>query len=109
MFVWTKARNAFEKLKAALTSAPILGYPTADEKDGFILDTDASNCHIGAVLSQRQNGEEKVIAFGSKVLSTHERNYCETRRELLAVVYFIVHFKHYLIGHQFQLRTDHGA
>ena len=77
--------------------------------DGFILDTDASNCHIGAVLSQNQDGEEKVIAYGSKVLSPLERNYCVTRIELLAVVYFIVHFKHFLVGRHFQLRTDHGA
>ena len=93
-FVWTKTRNdAFEKLKTALTFVPILGYPSANEEDGFILYTDASNCHIGAVLSQCQNGEEKVITFGSKVLSPQERNYCVTRRELLAVVYFIEHFK----------------
>ena len=52
-FVWTKARNvAFQKLKTAFTSSPILGYPSADEEDGFILDTNASNCHTGAVLSQ---------------------------------------------------------
>ena len=109
-FIWTKARNeAFVKLKTALTSAPILGYPSAEKEDEFVLDTDASNCHIGAVLSQRQDGVEKVIAYGSKVLSPPERNYCVTRRELLAVVHFIVHFKHYLIGRHFQLRTDHGA
>ena len=62
-FEWTKARNeAFEKLKVALTSSPILGYPSTEVKDRFILDTDASNCHIGAVLSQNQYGEEKVIS-----------------------------------------------
>ena len=68
-FVWTTERErAFQKLKSSLTTAPILGYPSAEEDDVFLLDTDASNCHIGAVLSQRQGGEEKVIAYGSKVL-----------------------------------------
>ena len=88
----------FEKLKSALISAPILVYPSADIADGFILDKLALNCHIRTVLSQRQNGNEKVIAYRSKVLSPQEKNYCVTRRELLAVVYFIVHFKDYLIG-----------
>ena len=89
-FVWTTEREqAFQKLKSSLTTAPILGYPSAEEDDVFLLDTDASNCHIGAVLSQRQGEEEKVIAYGSKVLSKSEQNYCVTRRELLAVVHFI--------------------
>ena len=109
-FEWNEKREeAFQNLKQALTQAPILGYPSAEQDDLFILDTDASNCHIGAVLSQRQNGQEKVISFGSKVLNKAERNYCVTRRELLAVVFFIVHYKHYLIGRKFLLRTDHGA
>ena len=63
-FVWTTERErAFQKQKSSLTTAPILGYPSAEEDDVFLLDTDASNCHIGAVLSQRQGGEEKVIAY----------------------------------------------
>ena len=102
-------QKAFEKLKEALVSAPILGYPSQEEGDVFILDTDASNCHIGAVLSQKQAQGDKVIAYGSKVLSKSERNYCVTRRELLAVVHFITHYRHYLTGRHFILRTDHGA
>ena len=109
-FNWTKEREqAFQKLKNSLMTAPILGYPSTEEEDVFLLDTDASNCHIGAVLSQRQGGEEKVIAYGSKVLSKSERNYCVTRRELLAVVHFIRQYRHYLLGRKFELRTDHGA
>ena len=109
-FVWTQAREeAFQKLKTALTQAPILGYPSQDPEDRFVLDTDASNCHIGGVLSQMQEGEERVIAYGSKVLSKAERNYCVTRRELLAVVQFTMQFKHYLLGRKFTVRTDHGA
>jgi len=109
-FVWSDERQqAFEQLKTALTTAPILGYPSTDVEDVFVLDTDASNCHIGAVLSQRQGGDEKVIAYGSKVLSKSERNYCVTRRELLAVVHFIKQYRHYLLGRNFELRTDHGA
>ena len=80
-FVWSEERErAFQQLKDALTSAPILGYPSAEDGDECILDTDASNCHIGAVLSQWQGGTEKVIAYGSKVLSKQERNYCHSSR-----------------------------
>lgn len=89
-------------------SAPILGYP--DVNGGtFILDTDASSDTIGAVLSQIQNGQERVIAYGSRTLSTAEKNYCVTRKEMLALVFFVKHFKHYLLGREFTLRTDHGS
>ena len=106
---WTAECDiAFQFLKFKLLSAPILGYP---EVNGglFILDTDASNEAIGAVLSQIQDGQEKVIAYGSRTLSSAEKNYCVTRKEMLALVYFIKHFKHYLLGREFILRTDHGS
>ncbi len=76
----------------------------------FILDTDASNVGIGAVLSQRQeDGTEKVVAYASRTLTKPERNYCVTRRELLAVVAFVKYFKQYLYGQKFTVRSDHGA
>ena len=58
----------------------------------FILDTDASGKTIGCVLSQAQDGKEKVIAYGSRALSRQERKYCVTDRELLAVQYFIEYY-----------------
>ena len=57
-----------------------------------MLDTDASQCGIRAVLSQKQNGEEKVIAYASRTLTKAERKYSVTRKELLAVVTYIQHF-----------------
>ena len=63
-FVWTEeCQVAFEKLKKYLTEAPILAYP--DFTKDFILDTDASGNSIGAVLSQKIDGKERVICFGS--------------------------------------------
>lgn len=88
-------------------SPPVLAFP--DHSRSFILDTDASNTGIGCVLSQVQNnGSECVIAYSSRVLSKSERNYCVTRRELLAVVYFTQQLRPYLLGKHFTLRSDHG-
>ena len=92
--------KSFEELKQHLISSPILSFPM--DKGRFIVDTDASNFGIGAVLSQIQNGQEKVIAYASKSLSKSQRRYCTTKRELLAVVHFLgVTFHHYLIGEEF--------
>ena len=99
--------DALNAVKAAFLRAPILAHPTPI--DLFVLDTDASNDGIGGVLSQIQNGEERVICCGSRILTPAERNYDTTRRELLAVVYFCKRYKYYLVGNMFVLRTDHSA
>ena len=91
-----------------LTSSPILALP--DWSKPFILDTDASDVGIGAALLQiHQDGSEHAICYASRTLTKPERNYCVTRKELLAVVTFLKHFRQYLIGRQFTIRTDHGA
>ena len=107
--IWSDNCNkAFEDMKNALTESPILAFP--DFKKEFILDTDASFDTIGAVLSQRgSDGKERVVAYGSHAMNPHERGYCITRKELLAIYYFCNHFNHYLYGKRFTLRTDHKA
>ena len=50
-----------------------------------------------------------MIAYGSKSFSNSERHYCVIRKELLAVVYFVKYFRHYLYGKKFKIRTDHSA
>ena len=107
-FHWTPEHQvAFDKLKKLLTSAPILAYP--DNNSEFILDTDASNTGIGAVLSQIQNGEEKVVAYASRTLNKHQIKYCTTYKELLAVITFIRQYRHFLWGRHFTVRTDHAS
>ena len=107
-FTWTsECQIAMEKLKKTLCSAPILAYP--QPIGGYILDTDASNTGIGTDLSQIQEGQEHVICYGSKKLDRAQQNYCVTRRELLAVVTFMAQNRHYLLGQEFILRTDHGS
>jgi len=107
-FQWTSlCQEAFDCLKSHLVSSPVLALP--DWSQPFLLDTDASDTGIGAVLSQVQQGKECVIAYASRSLTKSERNYCVTRRELLAVVTFLQHFRPYLLGASFTIRMDHGA
>ena len=107
-FVWgSDQQSSFDALKACLLCAPILGFPTEDDR--FVLDTDASLFAIGGVLSQIQNEEEVVIAYASRSLRTSQRRYCTTRREMLAAVVMCTHFRLYLRGSPFTLRTDHSS
>lgn len=107
-YSWTTAcAEAFQRLKTALTQSPVLAYPLENAK--FILDTDASQDSVGAVLSQVQQGQEKVVAYYSRTLNVHERQYCITRKEMLAVVCAVRKFKSYLWGRYVKLRTDNAA
>ena len=87
-----------------MTSPPILTYPVFTLP--FIVHTDASERTIGGVLSQVQEGEERVIVYWS--LNKVERNYSTVEREALAVVAAVKEFYHYLYGFHFTLVTDHN-
>ena len=85
-------------MKQKLMSAPILAYPQFHGKP-FILDTDFSvdPGAIGGVLSQEQDGQDRVIAYGARRLQPWERNYASTKGELLAVIFFLQYYKYYLL------------
>jgi transposase InsO family protein len=110
---WTDQHDiAFGKLKSALVSSPVLAYPTPEGQ--YILDTDASQFALGAVLTQIQkdeNGEdvERVIAYYSKIFNDAEQRYCARRREMLAIKKATQHFEVYLRGPRFIIRTDHAS
>ena len=108
-FQWTVAcQDAFRALRALLIKAPVLAFPKEDLP--YIVDTDASDYGIGGVLSQNIEGTEHVIAYNSKSLNPAQHKYCTTRRELLAVVATLDHFKGYDWGPKFLVRTtDHAA
>ena len=107
-WIWTEEhQRAFETLKTALTTTPILRFPVPDAP--YILNTDASLTGIGAVLSQLIDGQEKVLGYASCTLNKAEQNYCVTRRELLAVVRFVKYFRPYLYGRRFTVRSDHSS
>jgi len=108
VFCWTEeCRRAFERLKDALTTAPVLAMP--DDESEVLIDVDASDFAIGCVLSKRRDGDERVVAYASRSLSKAELNYCVTRKELLAVVYFVKYFKLHLLGRKFIIRSYHAA
>jgi len=108
-FEWTGDQQAaFDKIKEALTTAPILAHPDFSKK--FIIQTDASVEGIGAVLTQiGDDGAEHPIAFGSRKLKPYEKNYGISELETLAVVDFVRHFRPYLYQQEVLVQTDHMA
>jgi len=96
-FIWSsEADEAFARLKAAMLDFPTLAFSCPDRP--CILDTDSSDVAYGSVLSQLVDGQERPIAFFSRVMSTAQQNYCSTRRKLLAVIASLQHFRHYLLN-----------
>lgn len=93
---------AFQTLKESST-APVLAYPQPRER--FVIDTDASNVRIGGMLSQVEDGQERVTAHFNKTLNEHERYYCVTERIARA----LEHIHKNLYGQELHLRTDKSA
>ena len=108
-FFWSEScANAFDRLKRALISAPVLAFPDFEEQ--FLLNyVDASSTGIGFALSQVQNGREVVIAFNGRGLNQAERSYSTTEREALALVEGIKRFQPYLHDRKFVVYTDHSS
>ena len=95
-FIWSlECQQAFDVLKSKLVGDPIMAFPKPEGK--YILDTDASNVAAGAVLSQVQDGQERVIAYWSKGWSQAQKNYSTTKREMLAALLGMEAFRYYLL------------
>ncbi|GBG68042.1 hypothetical protein CBR_g1163 [Chara braunii] len=107
LLIWTpECEAAFQGLKEALTSAPVLARP--DPTRPFALYTDWQPQAISAVLTQHgKDGREHIIEYASKTLSQAQANYEACKGECLAVVWGIQHFRPYLYGQKFVLVTDH--
>jgi len=107
-FCWSdEQQQAFDELKRRLTTAPVLASPRSSET--MHLNSDACETGLGIVLSQEQDGHERVLSYGSRSLNSEERNYSITMKELLAVIFGLKRFRQYLIGKKFVIRTNHYA
>ena len=103
---WGEAQEkAYQSIKALLTKEPILRLPDPGETN--FLRTDASDSGIGAVLMQEHDGKLFPVCYGSKKLSSAERNYSTIEKECLAIVWGFKRFHLYLYGVPFVLQTDH--
>ncbi len=101
------ARLSIDKLKEALTSAPVLTPP--DFTRPFIVQTDASNVGLGAVLAQRdKTDKEQVVQYASRTLNSAERGYSTTEKEALALVWALDKFRPYIERAEFTVQTDHN-
>ncbi|XP_016103330.1 uncharacterized protein [Sinocyclocheilus grahami] len=104
---WTPAaEEAFQRVKGALISEPILRAP--DFSCPFLLEMDASNTGLGAVLSQIREGEEHPVIYISRKLIPAERNYAAVEKEALAVKWALLELRYYLLGRKFPLVTNHA-
>ena len=108
-FDWTtECEQAFQTLKTLISSAPVLKYPRFDRE--CIVQTDASDVGVGAVLSQLDDdGVEMPVAFACQSLSARGRNYSTTEKGAIAILYALRHFRFHLLGRQFKFVTDHKA
>ena len=102
------AIRSYHQLQGKLLKAPVLAYP--DPEKEYLLETDASNIGLGAVLSQKQaDGRYHPVAYASRSVSNAERNYHSTKLEFLAMKWAIAEqFAYYLMGKKFKVRTDNN-
>ena len=107
VFKWTKeCQGAFEQLKKALTSAPVLASP--DYSQPFIVRSDASDMALGGVLAQwDKNGDEHPVAYYSRLFSPAEVKMSPTEKEALSMVECCEHYHPYIYGSRFELQVDH--
>ena len=109
VFKWTeKEKLAFEKLKQALVTTPVLLHP--DPSKPFHISTDASDLAIGAVLQQDQGRGLQPVCYFSRKLNQAQRNYSTYEKEALAIVEAVKEWGNYLDpGHHTIVTTDHRA
>ena len=100
-------QKAFDALKKALQSAPVLCLPDPDRP--YVVQTDASGFAIGAVLQQDHGKGLQPVAFMSQKLVSAETRYPVHELELLAIVRALQDWRHYLIGTPFRVLTDHRS
>ena len=101
-------QQAFDQIKAALSSDAILRHP--DSRKPFILDTDASDIGMGAILSQVDEGaRERPVMIESRKFSPAEAKWHIREKEALGIIFGLERFRPLLLGSKFHVRTDHSS
>ena len=105
---WSAVQHqAFNRLKLALTIAPVLKLPDFERQ--FVVTTDASDAAVGAILEQDFGKGLQPVAFASQKLNDAEMQYSAYERELLGIVWALAQWKHYCQGpHSVIIQTDHA-
>ena len=94
-------RQAMRELKYRLCNAPVLAYHQFSPGVEVIVETTFSSNSLSAILSQAQDGRDRVIAYASKCLNTSEQSYSDCEKSCFATTWAILHFKHYLCGYHY--------
>ena len=103
-----KTLSAFQRVKDLMSNPPVLTLFRGDA--AHVVECDSSDIASGACLKQiESDGQERVVAYASKMLSDPQRRWCTTRKELLAVIFALTRWRHYLIGRKVIVRTDHNC
>ena len=103
-FVWSEAcEKSFQEFKTRLTTAPVLIIP--ERSLNYTIYCDASGDGLGCVLMQ----EGKVVAYGSRQLKTHEKNYPTHDLKLAAVIFAFKIWRHYLYSEKFEVFSNHKS
>ena len=107
---WTRDMDRkFKILKGEFKKAPIRAYPRYDGVEPFQLTTDFSKENVAAILSQVQEGQERLIAACGRKTTTFEANYGSVKGEVCAIIFGLRKFSHILRGNQFIINTDSAA
>lgn len=108
VFEWGPSQQkAFDQLKPNLTAHSTLGYYNVRDRTQVIAD--ASPVGLGAVLIQFKGSDPRIISYANRSLTAPERNYAQTEKEALALVWAVERYHYFLFGRSFELVTDHKA
>ena len=107
-FIWTdEADEAFNRLKSAMVTAPVLQLPDFDRE--FTVTTDASEVSVGAILQQNFGNGLQPLCYESRKLIPAETRYSAYERELLGITWAVGKWRHYLASRHFVIQTDHDS
>lgn len=101
------AQEAFDAIRAAILKDAVLAHPQFNLP--FLVDTDASDYGLGAVVSQVIDGVERPLGFASRRLTPAERKWPIREKEALGILFGLESFRHFLLGSKFTVRTDHSS